>query len=32
MRQAAAGKDFEFEDRVEFTGFAHLVRSWAVRW
>jgi class 3 adenylate cyclase/pimeloyl-ACP methyl ester carboxylesterase len=34
VRQAVAGKDFEFEDRgeVELKGFDQPVRAWAVRW
>lgn len=34
VRQAVAGKDFEFEDRgeVELRGFEQPVRAWAVRW
>ncbi len=34
VRQAVAGKDFEFEDRgeVELKGFEQPVRAWAVRW
>ncbi len=34
VRQAVAGKDFEFEDRgeVELKGFDRPVQAWAVRW
>ena len=34
VRQAVAGKDFEFEDRgeVELKGFDQPVRAWAVSW
>ncbi len=34
VRQAVAGKDFEFEDRgeVELKGFDQPVRAWAVHW
>ena len=34
VRQAVAGKDFEFEDRgaVELKGFDEPIRAWAVRW
>jgi len=34
VRQAVAGKDFEFEDRgeVELKGFEEPVRAWAVSW
>ena len=34
VRQAVAGKDFEFEDggEVELKGFDQPVRAWAVRW
>ena len=34
VRQAVAGKDFEFEDRgeVELKGFEEPVRAWSVRW
>ena len=34
VRQAVAGKDFEFEDRgeVALKGFEEPVRAWAVRW
>ena len=34
VKQAVAGKDFEFEDRamLELKGFDEPVRGWAVRW
>ena len=34
VRQAVAGKDFEFEDRgeVELKGFEQPLRAWAVCW
>ena len=34
VRQAVAGKDFEFEDRgeVDLKGFDEPVRAWAVSW
>ncbi len=34
VRQAVAGRDFEFEDRgeVELTGFDQPLRAWAARW
>ena len=34
VRQAVAGKDFEFEDRgqLDFTGLDEPVRAWAARW
>ena len=34
VRQAVAGKDFEFDDRgeVELKGFDEPLRAWAVRW
>ena len=34
VRQAVAGKDFEFEDRgeVALKGFDQPLRAWAVRW